>query len=566
VLGPLDDAAAFLGTLASDHQAALGERSGGERASRRKRAGAFFTPREIVERLVDLAIGPMLERSTPAELRAMRICDPACGAGEFLIVASERIARAIAAHEPGTRIEDARAHAVRRCVVGIELCPATAELARLLLWSGVRARVSSPDELAANVRAGDGLVEDWRPAGTRAFDAVVGNPPFLNQLESATARPRAMALALESSLRGLAKGYADTSAIFLPRAVEHLREGGRAALIQPQSVLATRDAAPIRAWLTERSRVTDLWVSHERLFDASVRVCAIVVERGEPVAPARVRVRTGRGFVERPACPLPDFETWAPLLAGTMGVPEVAFDNEAGPLALLADVATATADFRDQYYGLRGLLVEDADLGDAERALFPALVTTGLVDPGVCHWGRRGTRFDKQAWASPRVDLIRLERTTRLGPWARSRLRPKLLLATQTPVLEVVGDERGEWLPAVPLISVSLRDPANLWALAALLSSPALSAIAFGMSAGAGLSGDAIKLSAKQVLRLPAPAAGDAERWGVLGRAGEVFRRAGEPGADRRACLIESARLCDAAMGVRDAGVVEAWWLGRAFR
>ena len=122
--------------------------------------------------------------------------------------------------------------------------------------------------------------EPWRGR----FDAVVGNPPFLNQLERATVR-RAAAAACRSTR--IAGPYTDTAWLFLVVARQLVRSGGRAVLVQPQSLVAARDAAPVRDAIGDT--LEGLWWCDELLFDASVRVCAPVL--GSTSASVRAMVR-----------------------------------------------------------------------------------------------------------------------------------------------------------------------------------------------------------------------------------------------------------------------------------
>ena len=68
---------------------------GGER----KATGSYYTPPELVERLLDSALEPVLDqtRDRPGALLAVTVCDPACGAGYFLVAAARRIARRLPA-------------------------------------------------------------------------------------------------------------------------------------------------------------------------------------------------------------------------------------------------------------------------------------------------------------------------------------------------------------------------------------------------------------------------------------------------------------------------------------
>jgi len=95
------------------------------------------------------------------------------------------------------------------------------------------------------------------------------------------------------------------------------------------------------------------------------------------------------------------------------------------------------------------------------------------------------------------------------------RLVPKVLIATQTRTIECFADVRGEWLPSVPIITMTPRQGVSLDELVALLSSPLLTAIAYQRHAGSALCPSALKLSAKDLLNLPAPAHRLRTRGGV---------------------------------------------------
>ena len=78
-------------------------------------------------------------------------------------------------------------------------------------------------------------------------------------------------------------------------------------------------------------------------------------------------------------------------------------------------------------------------------------MTSGLVDPGRCAWGRRDVTFARRRFQRPTVELARLSPTMRR--WADGLLVPKVLVANQTRVIEAVADPDGRWLPGVPLIT-----------------------------------------------------------------------------------------------------------------
>ena len=51
----------------------------------RKAGGVYYTPTYIVDYIVEHTVGKLLEGKTPKEAASLRILDPACGSGSFLI-------------------------------------------------------------------------------------------------------------------------------------------------------------------------------------------------------------------------------------------------------------------------------------------------------------------------------------------------------------------------------------------------------------------------------------------------------------------------------------------------
>ena len=467
--------------------------------SERRRLGAYYTPPALVDFLVEQVLMPwMSSQSTPP-----RVIDPACGDGRLL----EAAGRAITARYG----VDAR-----NLLVGAELEPTVA--------------ASTAARLGCDMHLGDALaLLDARHHGQ--YDVVLGNPPYLSQLSSATARGR------RSSFGG--GPYADAAAEFLALAVRLARsEGGRVGLVLPISTLATRDVAPIRRAVEDVASLEVCWWSERSVFDANVRTCVLgwVIGRRE---------RTVRRFVGVPPQPVPSVEaperssSWSWLLADALGIPPLPLLDTGGTLA---DIARATADFRDQYYGLVGY-VSDESSG-------PPLITSGLIDPGRCTWGSTPTSFAKQRFTAPRVDVDRLASV--LQTWSHQRLVPKVLVASQTRVIESVTDEAGAWLPSVPVISVLPNLPDGLWHTAAVLSSPIASAVIAHQRVGSGMSTRSLRITAADLNALPLPA--DRAAWD---RAATLLQRGD---IDAAAVAMMSAYGC-----ATDRSVLE-WWRSNAQR
>jgi SAM-dependent methyltransferase len=457
----------------------------------RKRNGTWYTPHALVAHVVAQSI-PLVR---PGEV--VRVLDPACGDGRFLFEAARVIRSAGAVPE----------------LTGVDI-----DLGGL-----VQTRTE-----AAEIINADALTYDWRD---RHFDVVLGNPPFLSQMASATARTAPSAFG--------GGPYADAAADFLALALRLARpDGGRVGLVLPLSLLTARDAGPIRAAALQGAALDWFWASRELLFDAMVRTCAVGLQRG-PVVALSAPVRRTAGISFEPLAPVAHsgFATandhWGSLIADSFGMPSVPPLRTVGTLS---EHALATANFRDQYYGLVGAV---SDSGDG-----PPLITTGLIDVAECQWGKRQTRFAKRRFDAPRVDRGQL--APFMQRWADRCLVPKVLVATQTHVLEAVADEAGEWLPAVPVIRVVPDDHRDVWAMAALLTSPVASALIAEQSVGSGLSATTVRVSQRTLGALPWPA-------GSLSDAVHALRN-----GDIESC----GRAVDAAFGITatDDDELFSWW------
>lgn len=338
---------------------------------------------------------------------------------------------------------------------------------RFLLATGLPRQTGVDIDPTTGFIHDDALRRDW---GEERFDVVVGNPPFLNQLSTLTSRGG------RSRFGG--GPYADAAAEFLALAIGLARPGGRVGLVLPQSLLATRDAAAIRAAVDDAAALRWMWWSNTQMFDAQVRVWAGVWEVG--AAAGVVRRSFGPDFATLPSMPMPT--TWSALLTGNSSV------VYEGPT--LGDIAAFTVDFRDQYYGLVGAVGDD-EVG-------PPLITSGLIEPGRCLWGERPVRFAKQRFEAPRVALDRLSPT--LQKWAAARLVPKILIANQTRVIEAVHDAAGQWLPSVPVITCVTAQPDRVLAV---LASPGANEWVQQHAAGSGLSATSVRLNPRLLAALP---------------------------------------------------------------
>lgn len=109
--------------------------------SERKTSGSYYTPTGLIVSLLDSALEPALrERKTEKEVLGLKVCDPACGSGHFLLAAAHRIARRLASlrtGEPEPSPRDLRAalrDVIGHCIYGVDINPMSVELCKVGLW------------------------------------------------------------------------------------------------------------------------------------------------------------------------------------------------------------------------------------------------------------------------------------------------------------------------------------------------------------------------------------------------------------------------------------------------
>lgn len=439
--------------------------------------GAWYTPRGVVEGLVALALSG--ENLTPAFT-----VDPTCGGGAFIL--------AVLDHLVSCGVAPAKA---LRSVGGVDLDPGAALVARVAieLW----ALANECDAADPLVEVGDALVA--YPPQWPVPSAIVGNPPFASPLKANAVDVNANKF--REGRPELFGPYADTAACHLVRAVDLVSNGGVVCLVQPVSVLSGRDTEAMRKHLSVVAPIEAMWCTGQAVFDAGVRVAAPVLRPG--CDPAGVSLATGlRPKIESTVAAekLQKSERqWSALAATSLGVPWVELDTS----ARLGDIADATAGFRDEHYGLAAACVERDESQSDLR-----LTTVGSIDPLFGWWGTRPTRFATKVWDKPVIEPEKLD--SKVRRWLDNQMRPKVVLPTQSKVLEPLIDIDGKIVPATPVLAIHTTVE-RLHHVAAVLLAPPVVAWALRHSFGSALSLDAVKLSASQVQELPLPS--NREPW-----------------------------------------------------
>lgn len=115
----------------------------------RKTTGSYYTPSSLIQSLLDSALDPVVDevvrsaspgRQAEEAILSMKICDPACGSGHFLIAAAHRIARRLAQIRTGDEepspeaTRSALRDVIGHCIYGVDVNPMAVELCKVSLW------------------------------------------------------------------------------------------------------------------------------------------------------------------------------------------------------------------------------------------------------------------------------------------------------------------------------------------------------------------------------------------------------------------------------------------------
>jgi hypothetical protein len=250
----------------------------------KKAGGVYYTPTYIVDYIVRRCLGALLEGATPKQAASLRVLDPACGSGSFLIAAYQHLLDWhrdwYVAHEPTNYKKEIyqgpggawrlstreRKRILLNNVFGVDTDPQAVEVTKLSLLLKVLEgetfetlalfhERALPD-LGKNIKCGNSLVApdfynnkqisflddderyrinafDWSTEFAEilnsrrgGFDAVIGNPPYGAHLSGEEAEY------LSARFEATA-GDLDSFGLFMEKAVKLCRPGGMVSMIVP---------------------------------------------------------------------------------------------------------------------------------------------------------------------------------------------------------------------------------------------------------------------------------------------------------------------------------------------
>lgn len=229
------------------------------KSQKRKSQGIYYTPQFIVRYIIQHTLGVALQNGI--DPLKIRVLDPACGSGSFLIEAFDFLDRWITRSHPDMPASTRRDHILQHNLYGVDLDVQAVEVTRLnlLLRAAYERRLLPP---LTHIRHGDSLVTpnfDYQASfdevfADGGFDVVVGNPPYVRQETLGADFKEYVA-----KNYAVYAGTADLYVYFIERGLSLLKDAGKLGYILPNKWMRANYGKALRAFLDEKhiARVVD---------------------------------------------------------------------------------------------------------------------------------------------------------------------------------------------------------------------------------------------------------------------------------------------------------------------
>jgi hypothetical protein len=298
----------------------------------RKAGGVYYTPQFVVDYIVKNTLGKLIAGKTPKEVEKLRILDPACGSGSFLIGAFQFLIdwhlTYYHAHPKEARVHPmypeiitdadnserlsfhAKTRIMRHNLYGVDIDQQAVEITMMSLYlkalEGEKGMLAPKQqvlpELKYNIRCGNSLIGpdvekdkaltveererirpfDWdsRENGFGdilaggGFDAVIGNPPYVRIQTTHTNDVQYFDSHYDSAV-----GNYDIYCLFVERGLRCLKSTGRLGFIVPHRFFKSDYGQGLRSVITKRAGILEIldFDGYMVFENASINTCILIL-------------------------------------------------------------------------------------------------------------------------------------------------------------------------------------------------------------------------------------------------------------------------------------------------
>jgi len=255
-----------------------------ESKTHRKEQGIYYTPSYIVDYIVKNTVGECIRTHTPEEIKKVRILDPACGSGSFLIKAFKELENYWKQNSDFAQLTldseefySKKVEILKNNIFGVDLDPKAVEIAQLSLLLQISEKGEKLPLLQNNIKVGNSLIDDpsitdkafkWEDQFPEimkegGFDIIIGNPPY-------------GAILTEGESNYILEKYpanrnnSDSAIAFMNRAYLLLKNRGFLSFIVPKPLIYSQK------WINARKLVID---DLQKLVDVSKAFEDVLLEQ-----------------------------------------------------------------------------------------------------------------------------------------------------------------------------------------------------------------------------------------------------------------------------------------------
>lgn len=315
-----------------------------EKPEVRKAGGVYYTPQYVVEYIVQNTVGKLIEGKTPKEISKIKIVDPACGSGSFLIGAYQFLLDWHKNHysdngkpskgkkdnpltPEGNLTTGEKKRILLNNIFGVDIDVNAVEVTKLSLLlkcmeGETQASISHQlkmfnervlPTLDSNIKDGNSLVDTDFYAGALdfgeekkvkpfswqngfpevfkqgGFDVVIGNPPYVLGRETFDDSVKNY-IATKYQSYG---GKYDLYVFFCEKALTLLSDKGRFSFIIPNTILVNENATKIRELILKNYSLETIRVFNHRVFEnAQVETVIIIIENKKSRKDSNIRIES----------------------------------------------------------------------------------------------------------------------------------------------------------------------------------------------------------------------------------------------------------------------------------
>jgi len=268
----------------------------------RKEQGIYYTPTYIVDYIVRNTLGELL-KNKKIDVEKIRVLDPACGSGSFLIKAFDVLNEHYAKYDKSysqTQMDfktggtfTTKVNILQNNIFGVDLDKQAVEIAQLNLLLKIAEKGHRLPLLHKNIKCGNSLIDDSTIAGDKAFkwqeefkqiineggfDIIIGNPPYVNN-RNLSEKDKVF---FEKQYQTAYQQY-DLYVLFYEIGLKLLNEGGYLGFIAPNKFAITKYGIPLRSLMLNFRIVKVVDVSQLGVFaEASTYPYIVILQKVSP--------------------------------------------------------------------------------------------------------------------------------------------------------------------------------------------------------------------------------------------------------------------------------------------